>query len=86
MEERYPGVEFSQFTGAEMIARKYGFSRDELDAYSYDSHRKATPRRRPGTSTAEIVPLDVALPDGSTARTRSTRASASTRRSTASAR
>src|SRR3978361_1680371 len=41
MEDRYPGWEFSQFPGAEMMARKYGLSRDELDAYSYESHRKA---------------------------------------------
>ncbi len=68
MEARYPGVEFSQFTGAEMIARKYGFSRDELDAYSYDSHRKAIAATQAGFFADEIVPLDVALEDGSTAR------------------
>ena len=32
MEERYPGVVFSQFTGAEMMAEKYGLTKDELDA------------------------------------------------------
>ena len=28
-EERYPGIQFSQFMGAEMIAKKYGLSKDE---------------------------------------------------------
>jgi len=31
MRARYPGVEFSQFTGAEMIAKKYDYSRETLD-------------------------------------------------------
>jgi len=66
MEVRYPGVEFSQFTGAEMMARKYDLSRDELDAYSYESHRKAMAATRAGSFDDEIVPLEVELPDGST--------------------
>ena len=67
MEQRYPGVHFSQFTGAEMMAQKYDLSRDELDAYSYESHRKAIAATQAGCFDAEIVPLDVELPDGSTA-------------------
>ncbi len=67
MEERYPGVEFSQFSGAEMMAAKYDLSRDELDAYSYESHRKAIAATRAGWFDAEIVPLEVALSDGTTA-------------------
>jgi acetyl-CoA C-acetyltransferase len=67
MEERYPGVRFSQFTGAEMIAQKYELSRDELDAYSYESHRKAIAATHAGAFDDEIVPLDVQLEDGSTA-------------------
>jgi acetyl-CoA C-acetyltransferase len=67
MEERYPSVEFSQFTGAEMMARKYDLSRDELDAYSYDSHRKAIAATHAGMFDDEIVALEVTLADGSTA-------------------
>src|ERR1700736_1573206 len=67
MEERYPAVAFSQFTGAEMMARKYDLSRDELDAYSFDSHRKAIAATQAGFFADEIVPLDVTLPDGTTA-------------------
>ncbi len=67
MEERYPDVEFSQFTGAEMMARKYDLSRDELDAFSYDSHRKAMAATQAGWFGDEIVPLDVTLADGTIA-------------------
>jgi acetyl-CoA C-acetyltransferase len=66
MTERYPGVEFSQFTGAEMMARKYDLSRDELDAYSFDSHRKAIAATQAGYFADEIVPLEVTLADGTT--------------------
>jgi acetyl-CoA C-acetyltransferase len=59
MDARYPGVEFSQFTGAEMMARKYDLSRDELDAYSYESHRKAMAATQAGSFDDEIVPLEV---------------------------
>jgi acetyl-CoA C-acetyltransferase len=67
MEERYPSVEFSQFTGAEMMARKYDLSRDQLDEYSYDSHRKAIAATNAGYFDDEIVPLEVRYGDGMTA-------------------
>ena len=67
MEERYQNLEFSQFTGAEMMARKYGLSRDELDAYSYDSHRKAIDATNAGYFDDEIVPLEIRFGDGQTA-------------------
>ena len=41
IEKRYPNIVFSQFTGAEMMAEKYGLSKDELDEYSYNSHQRA---------------------------------------------
>ncbi|MEA2689911.1 MAG: acetyl-CoA C-acetyltransferase [Candidatus Eremiobacteraeota bacterium] len=59
MEQRYPDVQFSQFTGAEMMARKYDLSRDEFDAYSYESHRKAIAATRARWFDDEIVPIDV---------------------------
>lgn len=35
IQRRYPGVQdFSQFTGAEMVAKKYGLSKDMLDGYA----------------------------------------------------
>lgn len=57
--ERYNHVEFSQFVGAEMIARKYGFTKDDLDAFALDSHRKATAATRSGRFRDEILPLQV---------------------------
>ena len=56
---------FSQFMGAEMIARKYGFSRERLDAFALESHRRAKAATEAGAFDAEIVPIEVALPDGS---------------------
>lgn len=50
---------FSQFTGAEMIARKYGHSREQLDAYALESHRRAAAATERGDFDGEIVPLEV---------------------------
>lgn len=64
MEERYPGVQFSQFMGAEMMAEKYGFSREELDAFALESHRRAAHATESGAFKHEIVPLEIDGPDG----------------------
>jgi hypothetical protein len=42
---------FSQFTGAEMIAEKYQFPKEELDAFALESHRKAARATERATST-----------------------------------
>jgi acetyl-CoA C-acetyltransferase len=65
MEARYPGVFFSQFTGAEMMSRKYGLSKDALDAYALQSHQRARAATETGQFAAEIVPVPVRLADGS---------------------
>jgi acetyl-CoA C-acetyltransferase len=65
MDERYPEIEFSQFTGAEMMARKYDLSRDRLDEFSYESHRKAIAATQAGWFDDEIVRIEGTLPDGS---------------------
>ena len=64
MEKRYPGVQFSQFIGAEMVAKKHGLSRAELDEYSFRSHQRAIAATRAGASTAEIVPVAQRMSDG----------------------
>ena len=56
---------FSQFTGAEMMAEKYGLSKDELDKYSYDSHQRAIAATQAGHFKKEIVPLEITRADGS---------------------
>ncbi len=63
-EARYPGVQFSQFMGAEMMARKHGFTREQLDAYALESHRRAAAATERGDFDAEIVPLEVETPEG----------------------
>ena len=55
---------FSQFTGAEMIARKHGFTRAMLDAYGLESQRRAKAATGAGAFEREIVPVDIVLPDG----------------------
>ncbi|VVS98679.1 putative 3-ketoacyl-CoA thiolase/acetyl-CoA acetyltransferase [Sphingomonas sp. EC-HK361] len=64
VEDRYPGIQFSQFMGAEMIAKKFGFSRADLDAFALESHRKAAAATERGDFADEIVALDVETPDG----------------------
>ncbi len=46
---------FSQAYGAELIARKYGFKRDELDEFSYLSHLKASSAR--SITMRELMPV-----------------------------
>jgi acetyl-CoA C-acetyltransferase len=64
MEARYPGIEFSQFTGAEMMAKKYDLSKDELDSFSLSSHQKAAAATKDGLFKDEIVPVEIKLEDG----------------------
>src|SRR5687768_16456026 len=40
-EAKYPGIQFSQFMGAEMIAKKWGYDREALDRYALASHERA---------------------------------------------
>ncbi len=63
--QKYGVPFFSQFIGAEMIAKKYGYSREKLDEYAYRSHRRAKAATEAGAFDAEIVPVEVTLPDGS---------------------
>jgi acetyl-CoA C-acetyltransferase len=66
MEARYPDIQFSQFAGAEMIAKNYDLSRESLDAFALSSHQRAIAATKAGKFTAEIVPVEITLPDGST--------------------
>ena len=64
LEEKYPGIMFSQFMGAEMIVKKHGFNREMLDAYALESHRRAIAATQSGAFDAEIVPLEIETPEG----------------------
>jgi acetyl-CoA C-acetyltransferase len=57
--ERFGVTEFSQFTGAQLIADKYGFTRAQLDAFALESHRRAAAATRAGAFVREIVPLPI---------------------------
>jgi acetyl-CoA C-acetyltransferase len=63
--KRYEGVpDFSQFMGAEMIGKKYGLSRDDVDGYAYQSHQRAIAATREGRFSDEILPVEVRSADG----------------------
>ncbi len=66
IKDRYGVNEFSQFTGAEMMAQIYGFTRDELDAFALSSHRKAAAAMDNGAFEREIVVLDGVDKEGRT--------------------
>jgi acetyl-CoA C-acetyltransferase len=65
MQARYPGVEFSQFFGAEAIAKKYELSKDMLDAYAFQSHQRAIAAMKAHAFDDEILAVPVRVQDGS---------------------
>jgi acetyl-CoA C-acetyltransferase len=64
LEEEYPGIQWSQFMGAEMIVKKHGFTKDDLDRFAFASHQKAKAATEAGLFEDEIVPLSIETPDG----------------------
>ncbi|MCX2928964.1 acetyl-CoA C-acetyltransferase [Mycobacterium sp. CVI_P3] len=54
---RYGDQEISQFRGAEMIAEKWGLSREEMEEFAKGSHDKAFAAIRHGNFENEIVPV-----------------------------
>jgi acetyl-CoA C-acetyltransferase len=58
-EDRYGVDEFSQFTGAQMMADKYGFSRGRLDQFALESHQRAATATQSGAFDLEILPLEI---------------------------
>ncbi|WP_066798478.1 acetyl-CoA C-acetyltransferase [Sphingomonas soli] len=55
---------FSQFMGAEMMARKYGYDRERLDAFSLESHRRAVAAIERRDFADEILALEIETPEG----------------------
>jgi acetyl-CoA acetyltransferase family protein len=55
--KRYPGVFFSQFTGAELVAEKWKLSREDLDKFALESHQKAKHATEMKFFDNEILPL-----------------------------
>jgi acetyl-CoA C-acetyltransferase len=56
--ERYGDQEVSQFRGAEMIAEKWGITREEMEAFAVESHERAIRATAEGRFENEIVPLN----------------------------
>jgi acetyl-CoA C-acetyltransferase len=54
---RYGPGEVSQFRGAEMIAEKWGISREDMEVFALESHRRALQAIDEGRFENEIVPL-----------------------------
>jgi acetyl-CoA acyltransferase len=47
-----------QGISAELIAKKYGFTREQLDEYAYESHKRAVQAQAEGRFAKEIVPVE----------------------------
>ncbi len=65
LEEHFPGIMFSQFMGAEMIVKKHGLTKADLDAFALESHRRARAATEGGKFEREIVPVAIETPEGS---------------------
>jgi len=55
--EAYRG--FHMGVGAEMIAAKYGITREQQDAFAAESHRRAAAAQAAGLFAAEIMPVEI---------------------------
>ena len=55
---RYGDQEVSQFRAAEMIAEKWDISREDMEAFAYESHQRAIRAIDEGRFEAEIEPLE----------------------------
>ena len=66
MSERYAHGLIPQGISAEMIAEKWGLTREALDSIAVDSHARATLATEEGRFEREIVPVDLMLEEGTT--------------------
>jgi len=66
MAKRYPNIQFSQFMGAEMMASKYGLTKDELDEYGFKSQQRAIAATQGGKFKDEICAVEITTADGKT--------------------
>ncbi|HLA24213.1 MAG TPA: acetyl-CoA C-acyltransferase [bacterium] len=70
--ESWPEVFTSMGLTAENVARKYGISREDQDAYAYRSHARAAAAVRAGKFADEIIPVTVKQWDSNGGRPKST--------------
>src|SRR4051812_6696182 len=57
--DAYPGVYLNMGLTAERVAHRYEISREQQDAFAYESHRRAIEAIESGRFADEIVPLEV---------------------------
>lgn len=57
--ENYPEIYIGMGQTAENVAKKYGISREEQDAFGYRSHMRAIAAQDAGKFKDEIVPLEI---------------------------
>jgi acetyl-CoA acyltransferase len=61
LEENHPGTYISMGLTAERVAKHYGITRDEADAFALASHKKALAAQAAGKFDDEIVPVPVTV-------------------------
>ncbi len=66
MLRRYDNGLVHQGISADLVARKWELSREELDAFSLESHRRAARATAEGRFKSQIVPIEIKNEDGAT--------------------
>jgi acetyl-CoA acyltransferase len=64
MLQRYDNKLVHQGISADLVAQKWEISREQLDEFSLESHRRAAHAREEGRFTSQIVPITVKNEDG----------------------
>ncbi|MBP7952330.1 MAG: acetyl-CoA C-acetyltransferase [Sphingorhabdus sp.] len=64
LEAAFPKIMFSQFVGAEMIVKKYGLTKDDLDRFALESHMRAKAATEAGAFDREIIGIEIETPEG----------------------
>lgn len=66
MVERYHHGLVHQGISADLVAQKWELSREQLDAFSLESHRRAAQATAEGRFSSQILPIEVKNEDGTT--------------------
>jgi len=67
MHARYQGRLVPQGISAELITEKWGLTREEQDAFALRSHQRAAAAQDAGRLDRQLVPVEVPVPDGTSA-------------------
>src|SRR5579883_742319 len=66
MQKRYDNGLVHQGISAELLAKKWELGREDLDAFSLESHRRAAQATAEGRFKSQILPIEVKNEDGTT--------------------